>query len=125
MKHATLDTKTIAAAYFKSDLLRKPPLLVTMAVAMRFSEKLYALLGSTKMQTIIERNHTPRYLSGRLCATHDFCDSNMVMAEAITREIGRECNPDNDKHMTVFDHAWAIARDHDFNVHRIAVADHV
>lgn len=58
------------------------------------------------------RNATPEYAD--CCASHDFCDANMVMFDAFKHECGREVRLTSleglDEDGPVWNEAWAIAK---------------
>lgn len=74
------------------------------------------------MAEIIRRNKTPEYQGG--CATHDFCDSNMVMDAAFTEVMGRdyiffdddkpETENQNSQDTGLINAAWSLAKKNDF-----------
>lgn len=69
----------------------------------------------TELAEIRRRNATPDY-AGAVCATHDFCDANMIMLEAFEAVVGRPMHMDGgespeeqaDHHL--WNEAWAIAK---------------
>lgn len=52
-------------------------------LARRFSAMLIEDLGKGIVQVITERNEQPAYDGTCSCASHDFCDANMVMLAAV------------------------------------------
>lgn len=57
-------------------------------LAGRFAEDILTLIGLDALATVCDRNRTPQYVDA--CATHDFCDANMVMLAAWTAVVGAE-----------------------------------
>jgi hypothetical protein len=58
---------------------------------------------------ILKKNATPDY--DGCCASHDYCDANMVMLEAYAHAMKRDPERVNlDKVWRLFNEAWTIAR---------------
>ena len=72
-------------------------------VAGFFILKLRDLLSFEEMDAIHERNSTPVYAES--CASHDFCDANQLMAQAI-QEVGRDPNNSTE----LWNASWDFAR---------------
>lgn len=51
-----------------------------------------------------------RMLDQHVCATHDFCDANMVMAEAFKNVFGREVDINDDADTDLWNTAWDLAK---------------
>jgi hypothetical protein len=74
---------------------------------------------------IVRRNRED-YAGGASCATHDFCDANMVMLAAFEDTFGREprfldgtngddaYSPDQYVDLHLWNNAWDMAREADF-----------
>jgi len=87
----------------------------------RFAELMAEDISPTALHTIRLRNASPEY-AGDICATHDFCDANMVMLEAFEQVIGREPaflegtdeagnhSPEGDADMRLWGAAWNHAK---------------
>lgn len=61
------------------------------AMARRFSELLLDEIGETRLSAVNERNGTDAfYRTSDTCASHDFCDANMVMEAAFRHIMGRD-----------------------------------
>jgi len=56
---------------------------------------------------IIRRNNSPEYMGA--CATHDFTDSNLIMAESFESVMGREFDS-SAQDSALWNRAWDIAR---------------
>lgn len=92
-------------------------------LAKAFSKVLYQWIPED-MPLVIERNKTDEYKKSGLCASHDFCDSNMAMDEAFTEVIGRgfifyndskpETEEQNEKDTATINAAWTLAKKNDF-----------
>ena len=86
----------------------------TLLLAVKFSEILRDDLGPEIMREIIAKNRTADY-GGDICASHDYCDANMVMAAAWEDITG--CEPDigNEPQARIWGLAWAAAKASEFN----------
>jgi hypothetical protein len=81
-----------------------------------------AALLATKFSAIVRRDLKDRLAEIRRrnkrfdaegndsCATHDFCDANMLMDEAFTEAFGREIDLQSDADLSVWNAAWGMAR---------------
>ncbi|WP_310530755.1 hypothetical protein [Novosphingobium sp.] len=83
-------------------------------LAYEFREELARTVTPEQWREIQRRNGLPEY-AGPICASHDFCDANEVMAAAFAKVMGRDALPDDDSGMTDSDcelwgAAWAIAK---------------
>jgi hypothetical protein len=56
-------------------------------------------------------NGTPEYTANSLCATHNYCDSNQAMIDAL-KAFGVEWDSDN---CDLCNAAWALAKQAEFN----------
>lgn len=89
-----------------------------------FSRLIVASFTPDQLAETIAKNHTPDYAG--CCATHDYCDSNMVMNEAFENVMNREfIFFDDEKPETqeqhredchLFDSAWILSKSKDFAV---------
>jgi hypothetical protein len=59
-----------------------------LPLALAFAAHLRAAMTPEDFATIVARNATPEY--SKACASHDFCDANMLMAAAFAETFGRE-----------------------------------
>ena len=46
-----------------------------------------------------------------ICASHDFCDSNLVMYDAFKAVGGREADHENEDDLDLWNAAWNFAKD--------------
>lgn len=87
------------------------------ALAAKFIEFIEDELTSEELREVRERNLRADYID--CCATHDFCDANMVMQDAF-QELYPELTLDaiiNDDHcIAVWNKAWTLAKIHDFDL---------
>lgn len=92
---------------------------VELAVA--FSDVLKEWLKPDEMKEVIRLNTTDDDYREE-CASHNYCDANMAMAEAFKKLIGREfdiyltqaADPYMGNDIALFNIAWQIARDNKF-----------
>lgn len=80
----------------------------TDQLAQAFRAAILAEVGPIKAAEIDRRNRDPEYAG--CCASHDFCDANMPMAEAFEATFGREVNPADDADAAIWNEAWDKAR---------------
>lgn len=76
-------------------------------LANEFCRVLHQWLEPAMIAEINRRNATPDYT--RLCASHDFCDSNQAMIAA-QRVLGIELDPRFNEDVELMSAAWGIAR---------------
>lgn len=76
-------------------------------VAKAFSKLLAEDLGEETMRQVVERNRTPEYRD--VCASHDFCDANEVMTEAMEAH-----GLDPFKNVDLWSAAWDEAKQNEF-----------
>lgn len=77
-------------------------------LATTFARELLAEIGAGNLQVVRNRNASPYYAG--CCASHDFCDANMVMAAAWIATAGREFDMDSDADVASWNAAWGIAK---------------
>lgn len=92
----------------------------TQALAYAFAAELRKELGDEKVAEAVRRNAEPRYVAS--CASHDFCDANMVMAAAFEQVIGREFEVGSEADAELWNRAWDVARESGFSVPEAADA---
>lgn len=84
-----------------------------VSIAAEFVERLKAQLSDADYQEMQRRNATPAY-AGNICASHDFCDANMPMAEAFAAIMGRDFLPEegepSETDCALWGAAWTIAK---------------
>lgn len=83
------------------------------ALAAKFSAVLREWLTPEQMETVRERNTTAAYADA--CASHDFCDANMAMHEALLTMSGEQ-EPDytDEATITLVNSAWDMAKANGF-----------
>lgn len=67
----------------------------SFALAGAFAALMKRDLTAAEFAEMRQRNTTERYGDG-VCASHDFCDANMVMLEAFQTLFGRDPDMDSD-----------------------------
>lgn len=92
----------------------------TTCLAKDFHRVIREWLTRGQLAEVEKRNATPRYRESGSCATHDFCDANMAMAEAWMNLTGGEPDfgegEDRDQEICdVINAAWDKARRHGFD----------
>lgn len=80
-------------------------------IARAFSSDLWETIGPARMAQVIKRN---RSNPPGICASHDFCDANMPMADAFQRITGREISAENENDCALWCRAWDIAKANNF-----------
>ncbi len=63
--------------------------LLVRKVSEHFNELIKKELGTSRFKKMIQDNRGPDYQNGS-CATHNYCDANLVMESAFTKEFNRE-----------------------------------
>lgn len=88
-------------------------------LAREFSARVRDELAN-ELPEILARNRALRAEGGRSsCATHDFCDANMLMADAFLAVTGREPDCESDADAALWSDAWDLAARYEFNGKRI------
>ena len=84
-------------------------------VAQAFSRGLRAFLDEDQMEAINRKNmHNPEYKE--CCATHDYCDANVVMLNAFESALGTEFDLREQYHVNLVNAAWDLAKIHRFKL---------
>ncbi|ABM97114.1 hypothetical protein [Methylibium petroleiphilum] len=98
-------------------------------LAMAFAAKLHEWLSPEEMAEVVARNAAST--DPLVCASHDFCDANMAMAEAFEATQGREilfpsdvesgaCTQEqSDADLALFNSAWDLAKAAGFDAEQI------
>jgi hypothetical protein len=102
----------------------------TARLALEFARKLHAALPTVQMALLVARNADET--DPMVCHSHDFCDANMVMDEAMQRVLGRatrmpsdaeegNCTQaESDADTTLWNTAWDQARLAGFDLTELA-----
>jgi hypothetical protein len=90
--------------------------ILAAIVARAFAIGLKASLSAEDLAEVVRRNRTADYADASLCASHDFCDANMVMYPAITAVLGRDVLAETmaDDDAAIWNEAWKLAKAFDF-----------
>ncbi len=91
----------------------KSPKANVKKLARAFSKRLRRVLTPAEMREVIERNKSA---PPGVCASHDFCDANEVMADAFKDVYGRAVNPRRNVECGVWNDAWNLAFNQKFKV---------
>lgn len=84
-------------------------------VAQSFSRGLRAFLDEDQMEAINRKNmYNPEYKE--CCATHDYCDANIVMLNAFESALGTEFDPRQQYYADLANAAWDVAKIHRFKL---------
>lgn len=92
-------------------------------IADKFSELLLAEIGADNLRLVNKRNTTQEYAGA--CASHDFCDANIVMDEAFRTVKGITIDENSDEYfevmqedanMVLWEKAWNKAKEKGFNL---------
>ena len=78
-------------------------------LAIVFAARLRLELGAETFTEMQARNALEAYQHDA-CASHDFCDANMVMAAAWRGLTGAEFDPESSAQTALFNSAWDIAK---------------
>lgn len=77
-------------------------------IAQRFNELVRHYVGEAKWRKIVTDNE-PRMFSD-VCATHDYCDANVFMDQAIKDVLKIRCrNINDDGFIATWSSAWSVA----------------
>lgn len=80
----------------------------------RFSYLINENFSAIELAETIRKNKTEDYKN--CCATHDYCDANMIMDEAFTEIVGHEIDLQNDADLELWNSAWDLSKANDFKV---------
>ena len=81
-------------------------------IGKEFSSILLIDLGIDVMREVVEKNSTEEY--DGVCASHDYCDANLVMAEAFNKICRREAEIDSEEDSYWWGEAWNYAKVNNF-----------
>lgn len=83
-------------------------------VASKFCELLRAQIGDAGVREAARRNKAEK--SPDVCHSHDFCDANMVMADAFELVMKTVFDPQDQAQATLFNKAWDLAAGLNFRI---------
>lgn len=96
-------------------LFEASPLPSPAALAQEFSKVLGNWLAPSQLREVTLRNS--RETNPNICHSHDFCDANMAMDQAL-KNLGAEAFPAeggmSDEVVDLWNEAWDIAKANDF-----------
>ena len=99
------------SAHFKSFVLVGNK---THELSNKFSLLVNKAFTKKELKDTISKNKTIEYEN--CCATHDYCDANMIMDEAFTEIIGYEIDLQNDADLDLWNNAWALSKANYFKI---------
>jgi len=79
-------------------------------LAAAFARHLRGDLNEETMAEVARRNREEPEYRGNICASHDFCDANMPMADAFESLFGREPELNSDADLNIWAEAWKMAK---------------
>lgn len=82
-------------------------------IAKEFSRLLRGLLSSLDMDAIVATNEAQE--DKGTCASHDFLDANIVMADAFRNVMGREVQIESELDAKLWNLAWNEAKENKFH----------
>lgn len=89
----------------------------TEKLAREFSRQLLKRIG---IKQLVEANRRNAARGNDSCASHDFCDANVIMERAFRTAIGRaplpKDGPMTDATVTLWNAAWTLAKTNSFYV---------
>lgn len=88
-----------------------------LRLARCFAARLTKALSPLQMASTIRRNAIETDMN--VCHSHDFIDSNMVMADAFNLVFGHPIDLQDDEQRTIWGNAWNIAKKADFNAEEL------
>lgn len=86
------------------------PLPTVDALADRFAELMFSLLDGRDTLLMMQRNAENAAKGDNCCASHDFCDANVVMCDALKELAGESVNVNADDVVALWNDAWDIAK---------------
>lgn len=82
--------------------------ILASAIAETFARRLGDILTANEWAEM--RRVNVDHESDGVCASHDYCDANMPMADAFEEVIGREPEPADEADAALWSRAWDIAK---------------
>lgn len=90
------------------------------ALAVQFIEELRETISADDMDKVNARNVTPDYF--KCCATHDFCDANQCMIDAL-EHFGLSFDTQSEAQIDLINSAWNLAKACEFNAESVKNTD--
>jgi hypothetical protein len=117
LKYPTREEALRVALRLADEYKPAPDIHDAIALAQAFGEEVQAAFTPTEFRRMVDMNKSSHADRG-ICATHDFCDANMLMLEAFKKTFGREpailTDSDDTVDARLWGDAWAIAKAADF-----------
>lgn len=85
-------------------------------LAVEFSRQLEQAIGSVALESAVMENILES--DPNICHTHDRCDANQCMLDAADA-LGIAFDPQDERQMKLFNAAWDIAKECEFNEEEI------
>ncbi len=85
-------------------------------LAVKFATMIQETLNAEQIAEVNRRNGTQQYAG--VCASHDFCDPNQAMLDAM-EELGIEFDPQDEQQTRLTDGAWTLAKAAGFDAEQI------
>jgi hypothetical protein len=77
-------------------------------VAKNFAKLLRKEIGEENFQEVLRLNATPEYRD--CCASHNFCDANLLMWAALGHEEDDAIDPKDEEQTIFWNDAWNLAK---------------
>jgi hypothetical protein len=122
VRHYPTEQKAIAAARRAAGRVAEnyksaPTIHDTIALARAFADEVKESFSHAEFNRMLDMNKSSHADEG-ICATHDFCDANMLMLNAFKKTFLREpailTDADDEVDARLWGDAWAIAKAADF-----------
>lgn len=85
---------------------------LTERLAKQFSVDLLKCIGAESMARVVTKNKTAEYTDA--CASHDYCDANMVMIDSWRTIMKRGHRMNSDDDLSLWNNAWTLAKQNSF-----------
>ncbi len=102
------DVDAVLAAIVR--MMQKP----VLDLAKAFGLELRKELPTSQFREVIKRNACE--MNNSICHSHDFCDANMVMADAFVKTFGETIDLHSDINIQLWNDAWFMAKTRRFSV---------
>lgn len=83
-------------------------------IAREFCNLLRSQLNTSEFNEMVWRHVNEGYVSSNACVSHEYCDANMVMAEAFEAVVGEIAKVVNEQHVALWSAAWDAAKANNF-----------
>lgn len=88
-------------------------------LALEFTKELRRTLDGVTMDEVVRRNAQYREQgTPELCASHEFCDSNVCMIAALEK-LGLQVEANDENGNTLINAAWGIAKAAEFQIYKL------